>query len=530
MDKEVVFVPINGQPVPFSIHTIKNVAQPDPDNHSFYLRINFFSAGSALGKEASRKMSKLVEKHGPNGTQSTYVKELMYRSLERSNLDKVFRQIQELRKRLRTREQKAVEEADLVIQAKLIRTRDQRVPRLQDLTMRPTLSGKTIGSLEAHQNGLRFISQKHETVDILYSNIKHAFYQPCSGTFDTKVILHFSLRHPIMVGKRAHKEIQVSTEAMDSTVNLDGAKKSHFDPDELVEEQRERQLRKRLDVAFKDFAAKVTKVAKANNEHLEFDIPFDQLGFMGTPHKEMVFIQPTTYALINVMDQPFLTVSLNEIEHVHFERVLSSSKTCDMKIIMKARAITLALALTPSLSLALANACGAENMLENGGEPVSINMIDQNKYLNKIMSWLMECNVTYTQSAKPFNWKAMMADIRGDDRFYLDTEKDGEKKPAGWARLKMDDSSEDEEEEEDGESDFEAQTESDDSDDDDDDESMDDDESESGYEDEEEELEEKGMSWDELEAQASRDDRSKRDWDGGEEPARGSSKKKQKRR
>lgn len=49
----------------------------------------------------------------------------------------------------------------------------------------------------------------------------------------------------------------------------------------------------------------------------------------------MGFIQPTTYALINVTDFPFFVVPLNEIEHVHFERVFSSSKTCDMKIIMK---------------------------------------------------------------------------------------------------------------------------------------------------------------------------------------------------
>lgn len=46
MDKEVVFVPINGQPVPLSIHTIKNVTQPDPDNHCYYLRINFFTSGT----------------------------------------------------------------------------------------------------------------------------------------------------------------------------------------------------------------------------------------------------------------------------------------------------------------------------------------------------------------------------------------------------------------------------------------------------------------------------------------------------
>lgn len=46
-------------------------------------------------------------------------------------------------------------------QAKLIRSKDQRVPHLQDLTMRPTLAGKTVGALEAHSNGLRFASQKH---------------------------------------------------------------------------------------------------------------------------------------------------------------------------------------------------------------------------------------------------------------------------------------------------------------------------------------------------------------------------------
>lgn len=49
----------------------------------------------------------------------------------------------------------------------------------------------------------------------------------------------------------------------------------------------------------------------------------------------MVFVQPTTYALINITDFPFFVAPLNEIEHVHFERVFSSSKTCDLKIIMK---------------------------------------------------------------------------------------------------------------------------------------------------------------------------------------------------
>jgi nucleosome binding factor SPN SPT16 subunit len=56
--------------------------------------------------------------------------------------------------------------------------RDQRIPRMADLTMRPFISGKkTVGTLEAHTNGLRFTSKKHEIVDIMYANIKQSLFQ-----------------------------------------------------------------------------------------------------------------------------------------------------------------------------------------------------------------------------------------------------------------------------------------------------------------------------------------------------------------
>lgn len=56
--------------------------------------------------------------------------------------------------------------------------------------------------------------------------------------------------------------LQVSTEAIDATVNLDGVKRSNYDPDEMMEEQRERGMRKRLNNLFKDFASKVKKKEK----------------------------------------------------------------------------------------------------------------------------------------------------------------------------------------------------------------------------------------------------------------------------
>ena len=65
---------------------------------------------------------------------------------------------------------------------------------LDGLVVRPNLVGrKTVGSLEIHQNGVRFLSNKGQKVDIVFSNVKHMFYQPCASD-ELIVILHFHLK------------------------------------------------------------------------------------------------------------------------------------------------------------------------------------------------------------------------------------------------------------------------------------------------------------------------------------------------
>lgn len=245
-----------------------------------------------------------------------------------------YRQIAELRKRARAKELREQEEANLVEQEKLVRTKNERVPRLSDLTMRPVFAGrKTQGNLEAHSNGLRFISTRGEVVDIMYNNIKYSIYQPCEN--EIMVLIHFHLKNPIMVGKKKQRDIQFFTEVVDASQTVDGGRRSMYDPDEMDDEQRERQLRKRLNQAFKDFCKKVDTVAKKNNYHLEFDIPYRDLGFHGNPNKEMVFIQPTLNCLVNLTETPFFVVDLADVDHVHFERVTYMSKAFDMVLINK---------------------------------------------------------------------------------------------------------------------------------------------------------------------------------------------------
>lgn len=480
MANETVILPMCGIPVPFHIDMIKNVVLPDPDMAT-YLRINFYTPGVALGKEAPPNTVKLIQKHGPY---ATFIRELTFRSLDSHNLTQAFRQISELRKRVRQREISEREEANLVKQEKLIKTRDGRVPRLSDLTMRPVFSGrKTQGNLESHTNGLRFVSTRGEILEVMYSNVKHAIFQPCEA--EIMVLIHFHLKNPIMVGKKKQKDIQFFTEVVDASLQVDGGRRSMYDPDEMDDEQRERQLRKKLNVAFKDFCKKVESVAKSNGFNMEFDIPYRDLGFTGTPNKEMVFIQPTLHCLINVTDTPFFVVDLSEVDHVHFERITFMSKAFDIVLINK----------------------------DFTKQPWRVDMIP-NADKDAIQEWLTDMELSYTEGPMNLNWKQIMTTVASDDRFYMDTEEDEvTPKEAGWEFLRMQGSGDtDEESEEEDDSEFDEEEEEEGSAQ--SDESAEESEFDSESSDQEsydgdEDLEEQGMDWDDMERAAAADDKRK---------------------
>lgn len=59
-------------------------------------------------------------------------------------------------------------------------------------------------------------------------------------------LVHFNLRDPIMVGKKKTGDVQFYTEVMESVQTLDTGRRSAYDPDELEEEQRERDMRAKV--------------------------------------------------------------------------------------------------------------------------------------------------------------------------------------------------------------------------------------------------------------------------------------------
>eukprot|EP00814_Leptocylindrus_danicus_P021946 CAMPEP_0116031984 /NCGR_PEP_ID=MMETSP0321-20121206/17892_1 /TAXON_ID=163516 /ORGANISM="Leptocylindrus danicus var. danicus, Strain B650" /LENGTH=373 /DNA_ID=CAMNT_0003507319 /DNA_START=210 /DNA_END=1331 /DNA_ORIENTATION=- len=353
--------------------------------------------------------------------------------------------------------------------------------------MRPVLSGrKTQGNLEVHANGLRFVSQKGELLDIMYNNIQNAIFQPCES--EVMVLLHFHLKNDIMIGKKKHNDVQFYTEVVDVSLQVDN-RTTIYDPDEMDDEQRERQLRKKLNMAFKEFARKVESTAKKYDHDLEFDVPYRDLGFYGTPHREMVFLQPTLHSLINVTETPFCCVPLDEIDHVHFERITFASKAFDMVFINK----------------------------DFSKQPWRVDMVG-NDDKDSIQDWLTDMEISFTEGPMNLNWKQIMNTISGDDRFYEETEDDlVTPKEAGWEFLRMvgkesdesdDDDEEDDEYSEDGEEE-ESGSETEES------EDYASESSEGSYRDDD--LEEEGMDWDDMEREAAASDRRKSNRDAEEE-------------
>ncbi|MEW5314857.1 MAG: hypothetical protein WDW38_006322 [Sanguina aurantia] len=116
--------------------------------------------------------------------------------------------------------------------------------------------------------------------------IRHAFFQPSEISLGARCSWS-DLIHPIMVGTKKHKDIQVYSEVMDVAQTLDAGRRSAYDPDEIEEEQRERERRNKTNQEFSSFVKRVGEVWEKDyaDLNLEFDIPFRDLGFSGVPHR-----------------------------------------------------------------------------------------------------------------------------------------------------------------------------------------------------------------------------------------------------
>jgi len=308
----------------------------------------------------------------------------------------------------------------------LVEVKGRRPIKLPEVFVRPALDGKRLpGEVEIHQNGLRYQSPMGtQKIDVLFSNVKHLFFQPCDH--ELLVIIHIHLRAPIMIGKKKAHDVQFYREASDVQFDETGNRKRKYrygDEDEIEMEQQERKRRQMLNKEFRAFSEKVTEAATSSTgDTLEPDIPFRELSFEGVPFRTNVRLQPTTECLVHLSEPPFLVATLADIEIASLERVQFGLKQFDLVLVFKDFTRT----------------------------PLHINSIPSAQ-LDDVKNWLDSVDIPLAEGPVNLNWGPIMKTITDSPYDFFQT--------GGWNFLGGtggDDSEQDEES--DTESEFAAES------------------------------------------------------------------------
>lgn len=469
---EAILLPIYGKMVPFHIATVKSVSSQQDTSRTCYIRIIFNVPGAPFAQNDPN----LLKFHD-----SIYVKEVSFHSKDPRHISEVVQLIKTLRRQVASRESEKAERATLVTQEKLQLSGAKFKPiRLSDLWIRPVFGGrgrKLSGSLEAHTNGFRFAtSRQDERVEIMFGNIKHAFFQPAEKEMIT--LLHFHLHNHIMVGNKKTKDVQFYVEVMDVVQTIGGGKRSAYDPDEIEEEQRERDRKNKISLDFQNFVNRVNDLWRQpqfKSFDLEFDQPLRELGFHGVPHKSSAFIVPTSSCLVELIEIPFVVITLGEIEIVNLERVGLGQKNFDMTVVFK----------------------------DFKRDVMRIDSIPTSS-LDGIKEWLDTTDLKYYESRLNLNWRQILKTITDDPEQFIE---DG-----GWEFLNLEASDSDSDNSQESDKGYipsDVQSDSGSEDEDDDIESLVESEDDEEDESEENSEEDEGKTWEELEREASNADREK---------------------
>lgn len=482
--REVLWVPMAGGSVlPINVRSIKGITKSDETQRSATLRLMFHTPGAAFST------SELFPSFKPEELNRTvFLKEVSIRAEDSRNMASVFRTVKELQKRQRVRDQEQEQRSGVKEQPVLKLSKEKRIV-LKDVNIRPQIGAtgrsRAVGNLEAHETGFRFNSSKGEHVDVIYTNIKHAVYQPCEN--DQLVLIHLNLVDPIIVGKKKTQDIQFYTETRSAGDDLNVRRRAGYDPDEIMEEQREREMIEKLNKTFKRFV-KETEEEYLEKYNMDFDIPYRELGFQGTPAKSNVDIFPCRDCLVSVSEWPPFVMTIEEVDIVYFERVSFGLRNFDMVFVFK----------------------------DYGRTPMRVSAIPIES-LVPIKQWLGELSIPWYEGPTNMNWNNVLKEVLKDKAGFVEA--------GGWEGW-FGDAEEDSDDEDDEDSEYDE-----DEDDEDDEEAGDDDDDEdaeaagsddgsddSSYADEDSDASEaslnsdesEGLDWEELEKKAAKSDKKKK--------------------
>jgi nucleosome binding factor SPN SPT16 subunit len=269
---------------------------------------------------------------------TAFIKELSYRFPDATSATASLKKITDVKRKFTTQLQEKKDLESLTEQAAVRILRGSVRPHaLRGIRYWPTIGRKVKqkGDLELHENGLKFICQATRTeFEFVFSNVQYAFFQKagrnykevrrrlwrlrvgrvcalfCCDSFmrphpcTRQVLLHFRLKHDIMVAQKKTKDVQFFLEYMaddDILVGPGQKRRAAGDGDEIEEEQRQSALREKIERAFLEFAKKIDAVLPTGADGkkiFEFQVAFEEMQFVGSPKNQAVDIVPTADCLV----------------------------------------------------------------------------------------------------------------------------------------------------------------------------------------------------------------------------------------
>lgn len=371
---KTVFLPIYGAMIPFHVSRIKGATDENLDDKMSYLTIKF---------EVPKSEAKNVNRN------SIFIHEVQFITRGTKKFAGIAKKIRDLMAKYKAEVKKQKDQARVYRSKEKLDRLENNVPRIPggNLHIRPVLNGKkSVGILEAHKNGFRFRSNLGDSVVIFYTNIRLAILQRSHK--ETITLIHFYLDQPIMINNKPTLNITFYKQVVESAVDTSVRSSSMTDQGEMLEEEREARIRKKINEDFTNFCKLVNKLSDTYPAIKKFEKPIRDLGFYGVPDKSRVLIMPTMSALVSVQEQPAFVLMREDIQIAVFEHKDINMSTFDLTFIL--------------------------NYWEDADFSKAISQITtiDDVYFEQIKGWIEAVKIKYYVRKSNLNWKRLLPDMK----------------------------------------------------------------------------------------------------------------------
>lgn len=316
-----VWLPVEGQPVPFHMATIKEV-NIRADGAAGYVCVFVFHTTQESNLAFRSNRSKI------------FLRELTYRATDSAMFDAVRNAIIVGHESIKDGDKRRQSEKGLLPSSGL-GVRGELVAKLPNVHIRPLVFAKISnrGTLEANSKGFRFDFSGGglAPIEIPYDNVQYCICQH-ADMGDIQVIFHVVLYKPIQWGKEKAgvKEFQVAAVVLEASEGVSGRRKM-TEEEELAQEEADRARVSATNREFLDFSRKINAAGYVKNifaPHRTCDID-------GSLGKGNVRIRGSNKALWQISETPFTTVNFADIEIAFLERMIVGGKTFDLVLVPK---------------------------------------------------------------------------------------------------------------------------------------------------------------------------------------------------